>query len=536
MRAKRALDRLALLVAPHARAVRDGREETVPAGEVVDGDVVALRPGDQVVADGAVVESSALMLDESQLTGESRAVAKGVGDEIMSGSFCVEGAGRYLVNRVGESSYASQVVGEAREFRYRRSPLELQINRLLLVTTAVMLPLGAAFVWVLIRHHAPFRSASATATAGIVTLVPEGLVLLTSLTFAVAAVRLSSRGMLVQAFNAVESLANVDTVCMDKTGTLTDGTLALHGVTPVGTTEAADAEGHVRDFAASTTSRNDTVDAIAAALPGTARPAKSEVPFSSRWKWSACRLEGDEHTLVLGAPDVLLGDGAPALVADHEHAGRRTLVLGRTPAELTAPGADGAPPPAIEPIAVIALEEHVRPEAAETIAYLRDQGVAVKVMSGDSPATVAAVAERAGIQVEGPTVDGTHLPEPGRRAHARSHLVDRLCPPLPAAQAAADRGPVGLRPVRGDDRRRRERRAGDEGLAPGDRARKRRADGQERGRQRARHRQLRRGARGDRRGPPDHPEHPAGRAACSPRRPCSRLGRAARRSPFFSRI
>ncbi len=431
VRAKRALDRLALLVAPHARAVRDGSEQTVPAGEVVDGDVVALRPGDQVVADGTVVEHSALMLDESQLTGESRPVAKGVGDEILSGSFCVEGAGRYLVSRTGEASYASQVVGEAREFRYQRSPLEHQINRLLLVTAAVMVPLGAAFIWVLIRHHQPFRSSAATATAGIVTLVPEGLVLLTSLTFAVAAVRLSSRGMLVQAFNAVESLANVDTVCMDKTGTLTDGTLALHGVIPAGTADAAAAERDVRDFAASTTSRNDTVDAIAAALPGTARPVRSEVPFSSRWKWSACRLEGDEQTLVLGAPDVLLGDGAPALVAEHERAGRRTLVLGRTAAELTAPGEDGAAAPAIEPVAVIALEEHVRPEAADTVAYLRDQGVAVKVMSGDSPATVAAVAERAGIAVEGPPIDGAHLPEPGPElveAARSSTVFARLSP------------------------------------------------------------------------------------------------------------
>ena len=294
-----------------------------------------------------------------------------------------------------------------------------------------MLPLGAAFVWVLIRHHLPFRSASATATAGIVTLVPEGLVLLTSLTFAVAAVRLSTRGMLVQAFNAVESLANVDTVCMDKTGTLTDGTLALHGVTPAGTTEAATAEDRVRDFAASTTSRNDTVDAIAAALPGTARPARSEVPFSSRWKWSACRLEGDDFTLVLGAPDVLLGAAAATLVSEHEHAGRRALVLGRTAAELTAPGGEGEPPPPIEPIAVIALEEHVRPEAAATIAYLRDQGVAVKVMSGDSPATVAAVAERAGVQVEGPAVDGAHLPEPGPEltlAAGSSTVFARLSP------------------------------------------------------------------------------------------------------------
>ncbi len=414
IRAKHALDRLALLVAPHARAVRDGSEQQVPAGEVVDGDLIALRPGDQVIADGALVESSALRLDESQLTGESRAVEKGVGDEILSGSFCVEGAGRYLANRTGAESYASQVVGEAREFRYRRSPLEQQINRLLLITVAVMLPLGAAFVYVLIRHNSPFRLAAATATAGIVTLVPEGLVLLTSLTFAVAAVRLSGRGMLVQSFNAVESLANVDTVCMDKTGTLTDGTLALHGVTPAGTADAAAAEQAVRDYAAATTSRNDTVDAIAAALPGTARPVFSEVPFSSRWKWSAVHLDGDEGTLVLGAPDVLLGAAAPALVSEHEQAGRRTLVLGRTPAELSAPADDvAAPAPAIEPIAVIALEEHVRPEAETTIAFLREQGVRVKVMSGDSPTTVAAVAARAGIPVEGPAVDGAQLPEPG---------------------------------------------------------------------------------------------------------------------------
>src|SRR6185503_15721696 len=349
-------------------------------------------PGDQVVADGSVVESSALMLDESQLTGESQPIAKGVGEEILSGSFCVEGAGRYVASGTGAASYASRVVGEAREFRYRRSPLEHQINRLLLVTVAVMLPLGAAFVWVLINHDAPFRSASATATAGIVTLVPEGLVLLTSLTFAVAAVRLSGRGMLVQAFNAVESLANVDTVCLDKTGTLTDGTLALHGVFPAGAATAQDAERRVGEFAASITSRNDTIDAIAAALPATARPVTSEVPFSSRWKWSACRLEGEDTTLVLGAPDVLLGGGATALVAEHDAAGRRTLVLGTSPADLSPPG-DGAAAPAIEPLAVIALEEHLRPEARDTIEFLRGQGVAVKVMSGDSPATVAAVAD-----------------------------------------------------------------------------------------------------------------------------------------------
>jgi len=430
VRAKRALDRLALLVAPHARVVRDGSETTIAADEVVEGDLVALRPGDQVVADGAVVESSALMLDESQLTGESRAVAKEVGEELLSGSFCVEGAGRYLVDRTGAQSYASKVVGEAREFRYRRSPLELQINRLLLVATAVMLPLGAAFVWVLISRDLPFRSAAATATAGIVTLVPEGLVLLTSLTFAVAAVRLSGRGMLVQAFNAVESLANVDTVCMDKTGTLTDGTLSLHGITPVGAVDAAEAERLVGDYAASTTSRNDTVDAIAAAVSGTARAARAEVPFSSRWKWSAARLDGDDATLVLGAPDVLLGAEAPPVVAENEQAGRRTLVLARTPAELEPPDGPAAPP-GLEPVAVVVLEEHVRPEASDTIAFLESQGVTVKVMSGDSPATVAAVATRAGVRVEGPPVDGSTLPDSQPEvaaAAAASTVFARLAP------------------------------------------------------------------------------------------------------------
>jgi magnesium-transporting ATPase (P-type) len=235
--------------------------------------------------------------------------------------------------------------------------------------------------------------------------------------------------MLVQAFNAVESLANVDTVCLDKTGTLTDGTLAMHGVFPAGDGAADDVERRVGEYAASISSRNDTVDAIATALPATPRPATGEVPFSSRWKWSACRLEGDDETLVLGAPDVLLGDRAPALVADHEAAGRRTLVLGTTAADLSPPE-DGTAPPAIEPLAVIALEEHVRPEAADTIAFLRSQGVTVKVMSGDSAATVAAVAERAGITAEGPPVDGASLPEGDDLAQAASGstIFARLSP------------------------------------------------------------------------------------------------------------
>ncbi len=230
IRAKRALETAALLVAPRARVVRDGGEREVQVEEVVDGDLITLRAGDQVVADGVVVESTSLMLDESPLTGESVAVERTVDERVLSGSFVVEGGGQFVAERTGAESYAAKISGTAREHRAQRSPLELQINQLLKVLVGVMVPLGAAFVYVLIRHDLPFREAAGIATAGIVTLVPEGLILLTSMTFAVAAVRLTRQGMLVQYLNSVESLANVDTVCLDKTGTLTDGALSLHTV------------------------------------------------------------------------------------------------------------------------------------------------------------------------------------------------------------------------------------------------------------------------------------------------------------------
>jgi P-type E1-E2 ATPase len=396
VRAKRTLDRLALLVAPHARVVREGCARSVAADEVVAGDLVELQAGDQIVTDGTVARSVGLLLDESPLTGESYPVERGEGDALLSASFVVEGAGSYVVEAAGEASYAASLTGIAREYRYRRSPLELQIDRLLRILVAVMVVLGGAFVWVLVRHDLPFREAAATATAGIVTLVPEGLVLLTSLTFAVAAVRLARRGMLVQALNAVEVLANVDTVCVDKTGTLTDGRLVLERIVPAPGRDAADAERRLACYAASAASRTDTLEAIAAGLPGTAAAAEAEVPFSSRWKWSAVRVRGEPAPLVLGAPDVLTpGAGAAALGAPEQN-GRRTLVFGTAREPLPEP-APGVVPDGFELLGTVVLEERMRPDAAETVEFLRRQGVAVKVLSGDAPATVAAVAARAGI-------------------------------------------------------------------------------------------------------------------------------------------
>jgi P-type E1-E2 ATPase len=411
VRAKRTLDRMALLVAPHARAIRSGEEREIGSDELVEGDLVALRAGDQLLADGTVIESTGLLLDESPLTGESAPAARAVGEQVMSGSFVVEGAGRFVVERTGEDSYASQVVGVAREFRYRRSPLELDINRLLRLLVAVMVPLGAAFIWVLVHRNVPFQQAAATATAGIVTIVPEGLILLTSLTFAVAAMRLAQRGMLVQALNAVESLANVDTVCLDKTGTLTDGELELHAVVPANGAPADEAERLLALYAASSRSRSDTLDAIAAALPAEPAGVSVEVPFSSRWKWSAVVLDGEPAPLVLGAASVLFPDGPPDAVSEHEQEGRRALVFARATDAVAAPEGEPGPPPPAEPLATVVLEERMRPDAQATLDFLRGQNVSVKVLSGDSPTTVQAVATRVGLPAGERAWDGGDLPD-----------------------------------------------------------------------------------------------------------------------------
>ena len=234
LRAKRALDRLAALVAPHGRVVRDGTERLLHVEELVPGDLVRLQPGDQIVADGPLVSATALALDESILTGESRPVLRGAGDEVRSGSFALEGDGLYEVAAVGADSYAEKIAGEAREFRHPRSPLERALNRLLFVLVGVMVPLGGVLVFALWERDEGVRESVTTAVAGIVTLVPEGLILLASLTYAAAALQLARRGALAQQLNAIESLASVDVLCLDKTGTLTDASLRVLSLVPAG--------------------------------------------------------------------------------------------------------------------------------------------------------------------------------------------------------------------------------------------------------------------------------------------------------------
>ena len=413
IRAKRALDKLSAFVAPHATVLRDGEPRELPVEEVVVGDVVRVGPGDQVVADGSLSRAEWLRLDESILTGESRAVERVAGDPIRSGSFVIEGMGEYQVSAVGSDSYAERVTGQARSFRHPRSPLERALNRLLFVLVAVLVPLGVVLGYALWHRHVTVGNAVPTAVAAVVTLIPEGLILLASLTYAVAALRMARLGALAQQLNATESLASVDVVCLDKTGTLTQPHLRV--VELIGPGSLADELGL---YAASAATRNGTLEAVASAYPAIPVVVEEEVPFSSRRRFGAQRLGGVGY--VLGAPEhfrlgELAGDAARGAAA-----GRRVLAFG-TAEKLEDP----------QPVArgLLLLGEDLRPETRETVAWLQDQGVEIKVLSGDRSETAASIAGDAGIA--GRAIDASHLPEDGeelRRLVLGTSVFGRIAP------------------------------------------------------------------------------------------------------------
>jgi cation-transporting P-type ATPase E len=425
VRAKRTLDRLAALVAPTATVLRDGKTRKVRVASVVEGDTVLLEPGDQVVADGQLQRSDGLAFDESILTGESAPVPRDAGQEVRSGSFAVEGAGAYVVTAVGDASYASRVAGEAREFRHPRSPLEQSINRLLFVLVGVLVALGVALVWTLWRRHTPIHIAVPTTVAAVVTLVPEGLILLTSVTFAVAAVRMSRRGALAQQLNSIESLAAVDTVCIDKTGTLTDARLRVERLVPAPGVDDGELAHALGRYAASTAVRNATVAAIADHAGAEPEGPRAEVPFSSRRRWSA--LELGDTTYVLGAPE-LFPLGELEATAEHEAlAGRRVVAFGMA-AALPDPA---VPPSRLVPLGLAVIAEQLRADARETVEFLQMQGVRITVLSGDRPSTVAAVATDAGVFMDAPPLDGSRLPDDAaglRRLLAEHSVIGRISP------------------------------------------------------------------------------------------------------------
>ncbi|GAA3033947.1 HAD-IC family P-type ATPase [Microbacterium dextranolyticum] len=414
-RAKAALDRLALLNAAAARVRRDGVEAEIAPGEVVLGDILVLRAGDQVPADARVVTSRGLQIDESMLTGEADAVDKRPGDDALSGSIVVGGDGDAQVVRVGADAYANAFADEAKRFSLVGSELRDSINRVLTWVGWGIGPIGLLVLNAQMQVAGGWRSAWQSGAwvqavvntiASLTAMIPLGLVLMTSITFAVGAARLAARQVLVNELPAVEGLARVDVICLDKTGTLTEGQITYGDATVL---VEADRWQRVLGWYGTAPDANATARTLRGPFGEEAPLEASEsIAFSSARKWSAVSFAGAEGTWVLGAPEMIFGASATdrndplgAVVIDRAASGRRTLVLGLAPASLTAAQADAEELPAhVRPVAVLTFREKVRSDAAQTLEYFREQGVGIRVISGDNPRTVAAIAREVGLDVD----------------------------------------------------------------------------------------------------------------------------------------
>ncbi len=421
LRARRTLNALAVLSAPKARVVRDGVVFEVGVSQVVADDVIAVETGDQIVVDGEVLAAVGLELDESLLTGESEPVDKDPGAEVLSGSFVVAGSGYYRATRIGAGSFASSLSEEARRFTLAHSELKRGINVILRWLTVIIPPAALLLLLRLLGEEDRWQDALVGTVAAAVAMVPDGLVLLTSLAFIVGVVALARRQALAKELASVELLARVDTLCLDKTGTITTGEISLAGVELLGDHDEAFVREALGAVGGADPKPNPTLAAIVAAHPAPAGWRATEVlPFSSARKWAAAAFEG-HGCFHLGAPDIVL-DAADTetrqRVAAHAEEGRRVLLLARS----HSPWSGDVLPERREPVALVLLEDTVKPDAPEILAFFLDQGVDLKVISGDHPSTVAAVARRAGVPGADRGFDARELPE---EPEALADLLER---------------------------------------------------------------------------------------------------------------
>ncbi|PKV00966.1 haloacid dehalogenase [Bifidobacterium pseudolongum subsp. pseudolongum] len=412
LRAKHTLDKLSILVASDYLVRRDGKDVDVSHNDIVLGDLMWLRSGEQVPADATIVQTWGLELDESMITGESRTVRKNEGDTVYSGSTAVSGMALVHVTAVGAHSYAATLTAQAKVYKKNVSDLNKGINTILKFMTFLVVPLCILLIITQIRtvggwsaaiSSGAWRHAVVSSVAGVVGMVPEGLVLLTSLNFALAAIRLARKNTLVQDLDSVETLARVDCLNLDKTGTITDGGIVYDDF--IALPSCADKRQAMQALydLANEESPNGTGRAVLAGLgkQGFTGSAQLErVPFSSARKWSAIAFHGG-GVWYMGAPEVLLAGFANqypdvlAQVNDYANNGMRVLLIahaaGAVPADFeTDPKLEGT----AQPVAIVLCSEHIRDDAEPTLAWFREQGVRCRVISGDNPVTVGAIASK----------------------------------------------------------------------------------------------------------------------------------------------
>ncbi|MFE2929278.1 MULTISPECIES: HAD-IC family P-type ATPase [unclassified Streptomyces] len=412
-RAKKTLDSLAVIGEAKPTVRRDGVAAEISTSEIVLGDLVELGPGDKAVVDGTVAEADNLEIDESLLTGEADPVLKRPGDPVMSGSFVVAGGGAFTATKVGREAYAAQLAEEASRFTLVQSELRTGISTILKYVTWMMVPtaIGLIISQLVVKNN-DFKESVARTVGGIVPMIPEGLVLLTSVAFAIGVVRLGRKQCLVQELPAIEGLARVDVVCLDKTGTLTEGGMDVTEVRTLGGADDAYIGDVLGALGSSDPHPNASLQAIVDAYPdGEKWLCTRTLPFSSARKYSGASFDeggGRESSWLLGAPDVLLPEQDPALteIEQLNEQGLRVLLLARAQGALDGPDiAAGAVPSAL-----VVLEQRLRPDAAATLAYFDDQRVAAKVISGDNAVSVGAVAGKLGLPGAEHTMDARRMP------------------------------------------------------------------------------------------------------------------------------
>ena len=422
IRAKHTIDKLSLVAAPRAHVVRDGKLLEIPVEEIVLDDILRLSAGGQVCAD-CILVSGQCEVNESLLTGESDPIVKGPGDLLLSGSFVVSGSCLAKAEHVGADNYASQITNSAKYVKKPNSEILYWINRIIKWVSVVIAPVGLLlFCKQYFLTDSGIQDSVVSTVAALVGMIPEGLVLLTSVVLAVSVLRLSRHKTLVQELYCIETLARVDTLCLDKTGTITEGSMQVDELAPLDGSPA-EAEAALSALAAHLPDENPTALAIKARYSQDPGWDCTQVqPFSSARKWSGASFQG-KGTYVMGAAEFILGEAAAPLreqIEAYSQKGQRVLLLAWSAGEFQEKGL----PADMKPLALVLLSDTIRKEAPETLRYFAEQGVDIKVISGDNPVTVANIAQKAGLANAGAYVDASTLStEKALREAARRYSV-----------------------------------------------------------------------------------------------------------------
>ena len=431
IKAKNIIDKLSIISALHIVVLRDGKEQKIPIDQIVLDDICILSAGDQVSADGDVVTSNNLETDESLLTGESEPVLKDAGDKVLSGSFVLSGRGVVRITGVGNESYAQQITSEAKRHKRARSEILETLNKIIKTLTFFIVPVGILlFLSQYFRSHISWQDAVVATSAGIIGMIPEGLIVLTSIGFAAGMIKLARRKTIVQDLAGIEVLAHVNILCLDKTGTLTEGTLEVSNVMSFEGTDPQFVSQVISAIVAASEDKNSTSLALAEYFKQSSDWAALKiVPFSSSRKWSGAQFEG-QGSFVIGAPEFVFKDSFSEVKSKaNEFAaqGYRVMAL----AESSEPFSPEGLPKGMKPLALILLSDRIRAEAKATLEFFADNDVEIKVISGDNPVTVSHIARQLSLKNAERFIDATTLPDEGEalsKAAAYYTVFGRVTP------------------------------------------------------------------------------------------------------------